>query len=83
MKSTEPITSKSDLLTLPEAASKLGVTEKTVRRLVRRGKLRVVRFSKTAPLKFRQVDVAACIEKHLTPDPAAVLGALSDRGGRQ
>ena len=50
------------LLSKDAVMERLGVTEKTLRRLVREGRLAVVKFGKTSPLKFRQLDVARFIE---------------------
>lgn len=40
----------------------LGVSDKTVRRLVKQGRLAAVKLGKTSPLKFRQLDVARFVE---------------------
>lgn len=58
------------LLSKDAVMERLGVTEKTLRRLVREGRLAVVKFGKTSPLKFRQLDVARFIES------ATVTGAF-------
>jgi excisionase family DNA binding protein len=42
--------------------SRLGISDKTLRRLVKQGRLRVVKLGKTSPLKFRQLDVARLLE---------------------
>lgn len=56
-------TNPHQLLTKAEAKARLGLkTDSALSRLVRRGKLRVVKYSRTAPLRFRQVDVDACLE---------------------
>lgn len=56
MNPTENLLSKSEVL------ARLGVGEKTLRRLIREGRLKVVKFGKTSPLKFRQLDVARFLE---------------------
>lgn len=58
---------KTELLTLPETAERLRVSPRTVRDYVRRGRLRVVRMSATAPLRFRSLDVERFVESCLTP----------------
>ena len=50
---------------------RLGVGEKTLRRLIREGRLRVVKFGKTSPLKFRQLDVARFLEASTVSGPVA------------
>jgi hypothetical protein len=51
------------LLTKEQAKARLGLAnDSALRRLIQRGKLRVVKYSKTAPLRFRQMDIDACIE---------------------
>lgn len=49
----------------------LGVSDKTLRRLIREGRLRVVKFGKTSPLKFRQLDVARFLEASTLTGPLA------------
>ncbi len=46
------------LLSKSEVMKRLGIGEKALRRLIREGRLRVVKFGKTSPLKFRQLDLA-------------------------
>ncbi|GEM_PF-4945958 len=50
------------LLSKAEVMKRLGIGEKALRRLIREGRLRVVKFGKTSPLKFRQLDIARCLE---------------------
>lgn len=50
------------LLSKSEVMNRLGIGEKALRRLIREGRLRVVKFGKTSPLKFRQLDLARCLE---------------------
>ena len=50
------------LLTARECADHLGVSIWTVRRLVAVGRLRAVRLTTTAPLRFDPSDVLAAIE---------------------
>ena len=48
---------------------RLNVSDKTLRRLVKQGRLAVVKMGKTSPLKFRQLDIARFLES------ATVTGA--------
>jgi excisionase family DNA binding protein len=41
---------------------RLGVSDKTLRRLVKQGRLCALKLGKTSPLKFRQLDVARFLE---------------------
>jgi len=41
---------------------RLGISDKTLRRLIKQGRLIVVKLGKTSPLKFRQLDVARFLE---------------------
>lgn len=51
------------LLTKQEAMARLGLnSDKALASLIRRGKLRVIKYGKTTPLRFRQMDIAACLE---------------------
>jgi excisionase family DNA binding protein len=50
------------LLSKATVMERLGVSEKQLRRFIREGHLRVVKFGKTSPLKFRQIDVARFLE---------------------
>ncbi len=56
MNPTESLLSKSAVMEL------LGVGDRTLRRLIKSGGLRVVKLGKTSPLKFRQLDVARFLE---------------------
>lgn len=56
MNSTESLLSKAAVMT------RLGVSDKTLRRLVKQGRLVAVKLGKTSPLKFRQLDVARLVE---------------------
>lgn len=53
------------LLTKAAVMERLGISDKTLRRLVKQGRLRAVKLGKTSPLKFRQLDVARFIETAL------------------
>ena len=50
------------LLTKAAVMERLGISDKTLRRLVKQGRLAVVKLGKTSPLKFRQLDVARFLE---------------------
>ena len=50
-----------DLLSTADVAPMLGVTEMTVRRLVKEGRLRAWQLVPRSPLRFRAVDVAELI----------------------
>jgi hypothetical protein len=52
----------NSLLSKDTVLQRLRIGEKALRRLIREGQLRVVKFGKTSPLKFRQLDVARLIE---------------------
>lgn len=56
MNSTESLLSKAVVM------ERLGVSDKTLRRLVKQGRLVAVKLGKTSPLKFRQLDVARLLE---------------------
>jgi excisionase family DNA binding protein len=60
------------LILRDEAAARLGVSVKTLRKFVRQGKLRAVRYSRTSVLRFRQVDLDRFIESQLRHNPPAV-----------
>jgi excisionase family DNA binding protein len=49
--------------------ARLGIGEKTLRRLTHEGRLPVVKLGKTSPLKFRQLDVARLLESSLVGVP--------------
>jgi len=51
-----------NLLTKAVVMERLGVSDKTLRRLIKQGRLVVVKLGKTSPLKFRQLDVARFLE---------------------
>jgi len=55
----------NSLLSKDVVLARLDISEKVLRRLIREGRLRVVKFGKTSPLKFRQLDVARCLEQSL------------------
>jgi excisionase family DNA binding protein len=57
------------LLSKTTVMEKLGVSDKTLRRLVKQGRLVAIKLGKTSPLKFRQIDVARLLEA------AAVTGS--------
>ena len=63
------------LLSKATVMERLGVSEKTLRRLIRKGRLRVVKMGQTSPLKFRQLDVARFLES------SVVTGAASSASG--
>jgi excisionase family DNA binding protein len=65
MYQTESLLSKEQVIKM------LGVSDKTLRRLIREGRLRVVKFGKTSPLKFRQLDVARFLESSTATGPLA------------
>lgn len=48
----------SDLLSTADVAPMLGVTEMTVRRMVKEGRLRAWQLGPRSPLRFRAADVA-------------------------
>jgi len=50
------------LLSKIAVMTRLGISDKTLRRLVKQGRLRAVKLGKTSPLKFRQLDVARFVE---------------------
>jgi len=50
------------LLSKTVVMERLGVSDKTIRRLVKQGKLVAIKLGKTSPLKFRQLDVARLLE---------------------
>ncbi len=56
MNPTESLLSKAVVM------ERLGVSDKTLRRLVKQGRLIAVKLGKTSPLKFRQLDVARLLE---------------------
>lgn len=58
------------LLSKAVVMERLGVGEKTLRRLIREGRLAVVKFGKTSPLKFRQLDVARFLEASTVSGPS-------------
>ena len=66
-------TNTDSLLSKSTVMERLGVSEKTLRRLIREGRLRVVKMGKTSPLKFRQLDVARFLETSVVTGPAACL----------
>lgn len=67
---TESLLSKDDVM------EKLGIRYKTLRRLIREGRLKVIKLGKTSPLKFRQLDVARFLEA------SAVSGLASSSHGK-
>ncbi len=69
------------LLTKAEAKARLGLGNDTaLRRLIQRGKLRVVKYGLTSPLRFRQMDIDACLESCAVTGEAASPG---ERGKEQ
>ncbi|MCU0783206.1 MAG: helix-turn-helix domain-containing protein [Verrucomicrobia bacterium] len=66
------------LLTKEEAKARLGIkNDKELYSLIRRGKLRVIKYGKTNPLRFRQLDIAACLEA------CAVTGGEASPGEKE
>lgn len=63
------------LLSKAVVMERLGVREKTLRRLIREGRLRVVKLGKTSPLKFRQLDVARFLEASVVTGAASFFSA--------
>ena len=61
------------LLSKATVMERLGVSEKTLRRLIREGRLLAVKFGKTSPLKFRQLDVARFLESSVVSGAASFL----------
>jgi len=59
------MTDPDALLSKPVVMSRLGIGEKALRRLIKEGRLSVIKFGKTSPLKFRQLDVARCLQSSL------------------
>lgn len=57
------------LLSKALVMARLGIGEKTLRRLTHEGRLPVVKLGKTSPLKFRQLDVARLLESSLVGVP--------------
>jgi excisionase family DNA binding protein len=53
------------LLSKAAVMERLGVSDKTLRRLVKQGRLSAVKLGKTSPLKFRQIDLARFLETSL------------------
>ncbi len=64
------------LLSKDEVLNRLGIGEKALRRLIREGRLAAVKFGKTSPLKFRQLDVARCLEASLIRSGSAGCAPL-------
>jgi hypothetical protein len=59
---------QESLLSKQQAKERLGIaSDKMLQRLMRSGKLRAVKFGKTSPLRFREIDVRSCIERCITP----------------
>lgn len=56
------MTDSDSLLSKETVLSRLGIGEKALRRLIKEGRLPVIKFGKTSPLKFRQLDVARFLE---------------------
>lgn len=54
------------LLTVEDVAERLGMTQETVRRWLRKGDLRGVRLAKRLGWRIRERDLEAFIEDHLT-----------------
>ena len=54
--------SNDHLLSKATVMEWLGISDKTVRRLVKQGRLVAVKLGRTSPLKFRQLDVARFLE---------------------
>lgn len=73
------------LLSKQEAMDRLGVTsEDELSGLIRRGKLRVIKYGKTNPLRFRQMDIDACMEAcAVTGEAAGESGSPGEPGKGQ
>jgi excisionase family DNA binding protein len=56
------MSANESLLSKTVVMERLGVSDKTLRRLVKQGRLVAVKLGKTSPLKFRQLDVARLVE---------------------
>ena len=52
----------NNLLSKQQVLAMLGIGDKALRRLIKHGRLHVVKLGKTSPLKFRQLDVARFLE---------------------
>lgn len=63
------------LLSKAVVMERLGIGEKVLRRLIREGRLKVIKFGKTSPLKFRQLDVARFLEASAVSGPASASPA--------
>lgn len=59
----------TQLCDIREASRILGVSEKTIRRLIESGELNPVRIR--SALRFRSEDLAAFVERHVTTGEAA------------
>ncbi len=59
------ISQSESLLSKATVMERLGVSDRTLRRLVKQGRLRAVKLGKTSPLKFRQLDVARLLESSI------------------
>jgi hypothetical protein len=63
------------LLTKEEAKVRLGLgSDSALRRLILRGKLRVVKYGLTSPLRFRRMDIDARLESCAVTGEAASPG---------
>jgi excisionase family DNA binding protein len=65
-----PEKSPNDLLSVPEVAAQIGVTEDTIRKWARSGKITSVRLSKV-DLRFRQADINEFIFSRLNKRKSA------------
>jgi excisionase family DNA binding protein len=62
------------LLTVDEVARRLGVTAETVRRWLRSGELRGVRFARKAGWRIRESDLQAYLAAHANVPPVPQAG---------
>jgi excisionase family DNA binding protein len=65
-----PEKSPIDLLTVPEVAAQIGVTEDTIRKWARSGKITSVRLSKV-DVRFRQTDLNEFVSSRLSKRKSA------------
>lgn len=58
------------LLPKADVKARLGIGEKALQRLIATGRLPVVKFGKTSPLKFKELSVRQLIEASTVTGPA-------------
>jgi hypothetical protein len=71
-----PLPDPDSLLSKDVVMARLGIGQKALRRLIQQGRLPVVKFGKTSPLKFRQIDVARCLESSVCSTMRRAGGTL-------